>query len=121
MQERNIKVFVYGTLRKGQGNNYLLKEADFIGEAKTKDKYAMYASGIPYVVEDKPVSRITGEIFSVNQEELMRLDRLEGHPQWYRRRVIPVTTEDGAIHHSWIYFNPHYMGKLVESGDYCKI
>ena len=29
MQERNIKVFVYGTLRKGQGNNYLLKEADF--------------------------------------------------------------------------------------------
>jgi hypothetical protein len=31
-------VFVYGTLRRGQGNHYLLNPSQFIGMAKTKSR-----------------------------------------------------------------------------------
>ena len=45
------KVFVYGTLKRGYSNNYLLQSSECLGHATTKDRYAMYSSGIPYVTE----------------------------------------------------------------------
>lgn len=42
-------VFVYGTLRKGQRNHYLLDRSKFLGMAKTKKRYALYGDGVPFL------------------------------------------------------------------------
>lgn len=110
-------VFVYGTLRKGFGNNVLLDESDFLGDAITVGAYSMYEQGIPYV---SPIGeqRIYGEVYSVGGDTLAQLDSLEGHPDWYNRRQIAVLLESGETIQAWLYFMPNADGNYVETGDY---
>jgi len=77
-----MKLFVYGTLRSGFNNHRVMKEigATFVASAKTAKKYALYARGIPYVTDKEEVSEIVGEIYSVTEQAMERLDRFEGHP-----------------------------------------
>jgi len=98
------KVFVYGTLRKGHGNHGLLEQSKFIGDAKTDKKYAMYASGIPYVTSLEHEVQIIGEVYEVDDFGLHRLDRLEGHPNFYERRKIKVILENGRKEKAFLYF-----------------
>ncbi|MCS7299276.1 MAG: gamma-glutamylcyclotransferase family protein [Spirochaetia bacterium] len=133
MKKENY-VFVYGTLRKGLGNHYLLKEAKFIGFAKTKERYTMYARTIPFVNKNIKTSQIIGEVYLVDDETLSKLDYLEGHPSWYYREMIDVILDKGQydtipenIHDyseelkAWIYFNDTEEGRIVTSGDYLDI
>lgn len=121
MSEKQI-VFVYGTLKRGFGNHHLLNGSKFISQAITKEKYALYVSGIPFVIEDEPVSHIAGEVYEVDDKTLARLDHLEGHPDWYRRKSVDVSvnkdegTGDARLIEAWIYFFPKRQGTLVESG-----
>lgn len=115
-------VFVYGTLRKHHGNHAYLKESRYVGIGKTVDRYAFYLSGLPYVAKDPPISRIVGEIYCVDDRTLQRLDRLEGHPDFYRRELIEVELGDGGgVISAWIYFALTPSGHIVESGDYNRI
>ena len=47
------KVFVYGTLKKGFGNHRFLRGSVFLGNARTNDHFALYESGIPFVIEKR--------------------------------------------------------------------
>ena len=113
----NNRVFVYGTLRRSLEWHHILSNSNFLGEAKTKDKYALYADDIPYVIQNEAISNIIGEVYEVNESTLSRLDNLEGHPDWYCRKEINVTIEEKEIS-AWIYFFPKPSGKLIISGDY---
>lgn len=115
-------LFVYGTLKRGFGNHRLLEDQEFIGEAKTWNKYIMLRHGIPYVYEEGkayvgevgyPVqliegSMIEGEFYKVDDEALARIDRLEGHPRWYCRKQINIRVDIGNDYpmttKAWIYF-----------------
>ena len=80
---RNI--FVYGTLKKGYGNHRVMQNAEgvFVQE-DTLQGYDIYdLGGIPGVIEGE--GEVTGEVFSVSDEGLPYLDRLEGHPTFYKR------------------------------------
>lgn len=112
------RLFVYGTLKRGFGNHDLLSESRFLGKAVTKDKYALYESGIPFVFKYQPVSRIKGEVYEVSNDTLTNIDALEGHPYWYRREKVPVILEDGREMEAWIYFYPVPEGTLNPSGEY---
>ncbi len=109
-------IFVYGTLRKGHRNHRLLENSEFVGYAITKDKYSLFVDGIPYVVKI-PVSKIKGEVYRIDKHTLEKLDRLEGHPDFYKRERIDVVINDRIIK-AWIYFYPYPKGKLIESGDF---
>jgi len=111
-------IFVYGTLKEGYGNNHLLEGAEFLGPGKTLEKYSLYVSGIPFVFKGKAVSHIYGELYRVKELTLKRIDRLEGHPEWYRRDEIQTVTEEGRNLTAWLYFYPEKRGKLVKTGRY---
>lgn len=102
-QNNKVKMFVYGTLKSGYGNNILLQNERKIGNAETVDSYIMKAGGIPYVFKDKKLSTIKGELWEVDKDTLPSIDRLEGHPNWYKREKINVISNDKE-HSAWIYF-----------------
>ena len=109
-------VFVYGTLRNGFHNHFIMNPTFNLGKGLTKEKYAMYESGIPFLVEDEPLVRITGELYMVDQTTFEILDILEGHPKWYTRKKVDVIVE-GEDHKAWVYFNEK-QGTLIKTGDY---
>lgn len=88
-------VFVYGTLKRGHGNNRLLRNAIFIGEAVTDDNFVMYRIGFPYIAhEDSTVGeeekanlgKVRGEVYEIDSEgTLQNLDRLESEGSFYKR------------------------------------
>jgi len=115
------KVFVYGTLKRGFGNHHFLMGSRFIGTGHTVEKFAMHTEGgIPFVVENEPVSYIYGELYSVDNSVLDNLDRLEGHPTWYRRQEIEIHLDGGTnpTVKAWMYFIPYHSGKLITSGEF---
>lgn len=83
-----MKLFVYGTLKRGYGNNRLLQNATFIGEAITNKPYLLFNCGFPKAVPSEEGLPIIGEVFEVDEAQLARCDSLEGHPDWYVRREI---------------------------------
>ena len=114
------KIFVYGTLMRGMGNSHLLADATFLGQAVTCEKYAMYCAGVPFVNPSIHQTQIHGELFEVHdQYSLDRLDRLEGHPDWYCRTKIQVYDIAGDIIEAQIYFNTFSENCiLIESGNF---
>jgi len=111
-------LFVYGTLRKKQGNHYLLDRSKFLGNAKTKLRYALYRSGVPFLSRSRAISQVIGEVYSVDDTTLKRLDQLEGHPDVYKREQDEVVLEDGTELIAWIYFYDAAPGDLIQSGDF---
>ena len=146
-EPETYKVFVYGTLRKGYHNHhYLDGESDFIGKAKSVEKYSMTAEerymrgyrkrAIPFVSK-KPEIEITGEIFEVSKYTLKLLDALESHPRWYKREEVEFVIIEDENHVdlgledrmdiekkpkrvvAWIYFNEETIGQItILSGDF---
>ena len=117
------KVFVYGTLKRGFGNNGFLINQKFIGVGCTRNKFALYKDSLPYLV-DKPETPIGGEVYEVDNETLERLDSLEGHPNWYRRKKILVCIPStGNCVECWAYFLITKLPSsaiLIKTGNYKK-
>ena len=90
------KIFVYGTLKRGFGNNVLLRDSEFLCEGKLSKEYSMYVGGIPYVVHEKGKG-VVGELWEVDDNALFYVDALEGHPNWYKRTPVIVKTDKGDI------------------------
>ena len=118
---KKTKIAVYGTLRRGYGNHRRVATSTLVGEGLTKEKYTMYASGIPFV-DKKPTCQIRVEIYEVTPEVLKSVDSLEGHPYAYKREPIPIEMDNGDKLDAELYFYPvdperSYLTEVV-SGDY---
>jgi gamma-glutamylaminecyclotransferase len=107
-------VFVYGTLKRGYGNNRLLANAEFVGEATTVGRYKMlHAGSFPVAMrstEGKQRRPIVGEVFRIKEYDdvtLQLLDRLESNGRMYNRRVVDVRLADGKRTRAWIYLGDH--------------
>lgn len=101
------KIFVYGTLKRGYGNNRLLAESRFIGNAVTMPALFMADHGIPFVwTSGGPLRRIAGELYEVDDAVLARLDRLEGHPTNYHRELVEIEV-NGEHAEAFIYLYRH--------------
>lgn len=123
------RVFVYGTLRSGWGNNRILQQGNArkIGDGRTnEDGFCLYGHGLgfPYVVDDGDgYTSIAGEVWEVNAQTMLHCDRLEGYPYHYDRQIVEVRVGDELIE-AWMYFvdDRRKVGApdsaLVESGDW---
>ncbi len=100
-------VAVYGTLKRGHGNHRAyLEDSKFVGKGRTKDRYPLVINGLPYLIEKKGKGhQVEVEVYKVDDDTLSRLDALEGHPTWYRRKQIPIRLSGGVEVNAWIYFN----------------
>jgi gamma-glutamylaminecyclotransferase len=92
-------VFVYGSLKKGFYNESLLQKASYIGESITCEKYSLYKTNLdpyPFLLEENnnETTNITGEIYKIDENILKILDRLEGYPNFYDRKIIEVISEN---------------------------
>jgi gamma-glutamylaminecyclotransferase len=85
------RVFVYGTLKSGFWNHYLLEGCEFFGGAATVPTYRMIENGFPVIMPDAEGKPIAGEIYTVDDETLARLDQLEREGSSYDRKLIDVT------------------------------
>jgi gamma-glutamylcyclotransferase (GGCT)/AIG2-like uncharacterized protein YtfP len=106
-----IRVFVYGTLKKGHGNHRLLAQSKFLGRCVLHGKHRLVSlGGFPGLVAtpndeaDRPVS---GEVYQVTEEVLQSLDFLEGHPRFYERQKLSTPYKN-----AWAYYLPEsYLSK----------
>lgn len=93
-----MRLFVYGTLKRGFRNACYLNDAEYLGEFSTCSDYSMYDFGGYPAVSQEGDSAIAGEVYAVNPEHLAATDRLEWYPDFYQRVVIET-----AYGEAWMY------------------
>lgn len=110
-------VFVYGTLKRGCRNNHYLDDATFLGDAETVTKYSMrkHKYWYPAVIETLEHYHIIGELWVCSDQTLKCLDRLEGTPDLFYRKEVPII-HDAKIINAWVYFfnYPYRKSELRE-------
>ncbi len=110
---KNIRVYVYGTLKLGESNHFYLHGAVYEGEARLQgfDMYRLLH--FPYVVRGTGI--ITVQSFKVDNQELDRLDTLEGYPHHYDRVEVEAAFGKGFL---YCYRKKGPTGRLVPSGNW---
>ena len=73
---KNLLLFVYGTMKSSQKNNFRLDNAEFLGSASTKPKY-----DIEFVKDSPNITRgnsiVKGELYKVPLPVVRELDKFE--------------------------------------------
>lgn len=86
-----IRLFVYGSLRRGAENHHELGAAVFLGRVKTTPSYGIARLGVyPALVSGS--TSVAGELYRVEEADLPVLDAFEG--PGYRRALVRL--EDGG-------------------------
>jgi gamma-glutamylaminecyclotransferase len=122
MSAARSKVFVYGTLLAGEPNSRLLARSQRLGDARTGEGFALFDLGaFPGMVRARAgVGSVIGELYEVDDETLEALDRLEGHPSFYRRTAITLAPPRDA-EPVWTYLlRPEQVAgrKQIPSGSW---
>ena len=125
----SVELFVYGTLRRPAAGppgdtHYHSRIASGIlsarsgrlrgGELIDLGAYPGLRSGSGVVV---------GEVFTVSDEMLETTDQIEGHPDFYTRRIESIELEDGTAVDAWVYWAPVELSDgvgypVIASGDW---
>ncbi len=108
MKRKRI-VAVYGTLKTGYGNHYYLNDSEvrYLGEAVSESRFALGHYGFPAVSPDERGGNILVELYAVPERVLRNLDRLEGYPQFYDRKIFWFKSKLGRIP-AMLYFFHDY-------------
>lgn len=100
---KNLRLFVYGSLKRGESNQQVLRGALFLGLATTECRYRLidYHERFPALTEvgpDCPPLAIHGELYEVSPECIRRLDEFEEVPTLYERTSIRIHWTDTHQH-----------------------
>ena len=113
----NHLVFVYGTLMTGEPNHRLLVHAQRVGQASTEPAYHLVDLGAFPALVPGGQTAVAGEVYSVDGPTLAALDRLEGHPRFYRR--TPITLASGRKALAYLQAPEQTQGHpRITSGDW---
>ncbi|KAA0722703.1 Gamma-glutamylaminecyclotransferase B [Triplophysa tibetana] len=132
------RVFVYGTLKKGQPNDFRMLDTTngtvkFLARARTVDPYPLVIAtrnNIPFML-NKPGKgqRVRGEIYEVDDKMLQFLDMFEDCPEMYQRTLVQLEVEEcagededklktGSIIESFVYTTTTYKPEWLEYPTY---
>lgn len=121
---KTFLLFTYGTLMKGERNEFLLDDAKYIGRVVTTPNYKLFRIDGNFVFPaliDGGNTAIKGELYEVPMSALAGMDRMEGHPHLYCRKYIDI---EGANDYAAIaYFFVDKQSLIenyteIESGDW---
>ena len=97
---------------RGFSNHHLMQTCTYIGKVSTLEKYGLFVADFPFVTEKVKASTIHGELYEIPDEDtLAKLDELEVHPDWYRRKPIPAVMNENGNERTLVaelYFNELY-------------
>ncbi len=120
-------LFVYGTLRTPAGGpegdtHYHHRIADEIISSRLARlaNAALYDFG-PYPGIGVADTAVRGEVFEISDDALLAADAVEGHPDFYERRLATVIYDDDTIDEAWVYWAPPGLlseATVIESGDW---
>ena len=101
---KTYKIFVYGTLKNGEGNNDILNGSKYLGK-DVLEGYSLYDMpyGFPFAIkDDKGV--IEGDVFEVDYNTLQRVNMLEGYyDDGYRNHYERESVVSQNGHECYIY------------------
>jgi len=111
------RLFVYGSLLKGQPNHPLIVAAPLVRPARSARGFRLVSlGGFPGMIAEGD-GDVLGEVYDVGQRMLASLDRLEGHPRFYCRTEIAL--EDGSLVEAYLLPTDKYRHHpLVPQGDW---
>ena len=129
-----MKVFVYGTLRKGMYNYdlYLKDKGKFVQNAYIEAAlYTLKDRRYPAIVEGD--SKVYGELYEVDEKTLATLDSLEDYvpgrfDNEYDKVLTEIFDETGEVIDQlpvyWYNIKPQHqrllLEKYIQEGDYVK-
>lgn len=108
-----VKLFVYGTLKRGGRNHHAIADTVYLGESLTSANYLLVDLGpYPGMIE-KPLGgfAIHGELFEIPSALLSELDKIEGSPTLFE--VNPITLNDGTKAFSYLYKRNTANARLI--------
>lgn len=114
-------VFVYGTLKEGFPNHHLLPSSQLVGECRTVARWPLVIAGewfSPILIDDHGSgSKVTGELYSLDDSSLEFLDELEGvgAPLGFSRIEIVVDIRSVPV---WTYAKPSELVSSVHEGPF---
>lgn len=110
-----MKLFVYGSLKRGKHNHDILKNAKFLTQAFIKSGYNMYVKYLPYLIEEPGGMGVLGELYEIDEATLRMCDYIEGHPILYKRETVWVTdAETGEDLEAFVYLYNCELPKGLE-------
>ena len=117
MTDKNIPIFVYGTLMRGETNAHLLYGSVFVGEDESTPHWDLAdLVGCPGMI---PGNRsVKGEVYLVDQKTKNTLDRLEGHPTLYKRIPMRLISGREVEAYQLCYEFSHF--RIIKSGSWRK-
>lgn len=115
------RIFVYGTLRNGEGNFNTFNNRyniQVIEEGVPVEGYAMYARGIPFVCyTGNPNDVIYGDILEVDDEGKEAIDSMELGAGYNIDYVVPEG--HNTAYRAYLYNeNEIPTNRLIESGNF---
>ena len=117
MMETRARVFVYGTLRAGEPNHYLLDLRVPVTRARTEAAFELVSLGAFPAMIAGGTTAVVGEVYEIDPVTLAALDRLEGHPRFYQRTAIRL--EDGDEVLAYLLSPEQARGRTrIPSGDW---
>ncbi|XP_018393960.1 PREDICTED: putative gamma-glutamylcyclotransferase CG2811 isoform X2 [Cyphomyrmex costatus] len=134
------RIFVYGTLKRGEPNHGLIKDtangyAKFLGLGRTTVQYPLVIAtkyNIPMLLKKPNTGNyVFGEIYDVDSNMMERLDELEEHPKFYvRTEETVLLTSEASLKpgktfeevsestKAWVYFLPKFRSSLLDGAMY---
>lgn len=115
-------VAVYGSLRNELGNNPVIQSPNtvFLGAFESKPEYSLYDLGYYPGLKENGETSVVMEVFEVDDEVALRVDRLEGYSPdreatFYDKKSIETPFGIASV---YIYVPQVDQRNLVESGDW---
>ena len=113
-----IRIFVYGTLRRGEPYHHLMSACEYLGTRKTLPKYELVNIGHYPGLLSRGNTAVTGDLYLVDSETLDKLDEYEGYPEDYSREYVDLVGSEQAV--AYMYRLNTDDCSIISSGDWKK-
>lgn len=93
--EYYVKLFVYGTLMRGESNHSCLENAEFLGDDEVENARIFDLGAYPMMLSGEGV--VKGELYHVPLKTVQLLDVLEGHPNYFHQDWLTLKSGTTAL------------------------